>query len=110
MRLVIAVGLAALLGGCAAPRQPVPAAAPAPVNAIGDGALRGADGVLIEALPFRQGVSSVTVERLAKAQGCVGGEGASLVTPPGPVEVYKMVCQSGRVFMARCELRQCRAL
>jgi hypothetical protein len=64
----------------------------------------------IETLPFRQGVSSVTVERLGKLQACVSREGAGLVTEPGPVEVYKMVCESGRVFMARCELRQCRAM
>jgi hypothetical protein len=26
------------------------------------------------------------------------------------VEVYRMVCDSGKVFMARCELRQCKAM
>jgi hypothetical protein len=97
-----------LIGGCARRVKP-PAAPPAAVAAVAPG-MRGADGTLIEALPFRQGVSSMTVERLGKQQACVSREGASLVTEPGPVEVYKMVCESGRVFMARCELRQCRAM
>ncbi len=63
-----------------------------------------------ERLPFRAGVSTVTVEKMAQAQGCVGGQGAGLTTPQGPVEVYRMVCESGQVFMARCELRQCRTV
>ena len=63
-----------------------------------------------ERIPFRAGVSTVTVEKMAQAQGCVGGQGAGLMTPQGPVEVYRMVCETGQVFMARCELRQCRAV
>lgn len=69
-----------------------------------------ANGVTIETVRFRPGVSSVTVEKLAKAQGCTGGIGAGLVTPAGPVEVYKMQCENGKVFTARCELRQCKAM
>ena len=67
------------------------------------------DGVEIEKVPFRQGVSSATVERLARDAGCDGGPGAGLVSQPGPVEIYRMVCGNGRVYLARCELRQCRA-
>jgi len=52
-------------------------------------------------------VSSATVEKMAKQQGCTGGLGAGLITQPGPVEVYRMRCEDGKVFMARCELRQC---
>lgn len=63
----------------------------------------------VQQVPFQVSVSSVTVERLAKQQGCKGGKGASLVTEKGPVEVYKMVCDSGRVFLAKCELRQCKS-
>jgi len=41
----------------------------------------------------------------------LGGQGAGLMTEAGPVEVYRMRCESGamqgRVFTARCELRQC---
>jgi hypothetical protein len=55
-------------------------------------------------------VSSVTVEKLGKQQQCTSNQGAGLVTEPGPIEVYRMVCSSGRVFMARCELRQCKAM
>ncbi len=47
---------------------------------------------------------------MAQAQGCVGGQGAGLTTPQGPVEVYRMMCESGQVYMARCELRQCRVV
>lgn len=63
-----------------------------------------------ERMPFRAGVSTVTVEKMAQAVGCVGGQGAGLMTPQGPVEVYRMVCESGQMYMARCELRQCRTV
>jgi hypothetical protein len=55
-------------------------------------------------------VSSVTVEKIARRGQCTGGQGAGLVTDPGPVEVYRMQCDNGKVFMARCELRQCRQM
>ncbi len=106
--MAVLAGLSLLLiGGCAKRVKPKPA--PAISVPVAQG-VRGADGTLIEALPFRQGVSSVTVEKLGKLHACVSREGASLVTEPGPVEVYKMVCESGRVFMARCEFRQCQAM
>jgi translation initiation factor IF-1 len=47
---------------------------------------------------------------MAKQQACTGGQGAALVTETGPVEVYRMQCDNGKVFMARCELRQCRKM
>lgn len=68
------------------------------------------DGVPVQKVAFRPGVSSATVERLAFAQECRGGQGAGLVTEPGPVEIYRMACSNGKVFMARCELRQCAAM
>jgi hypothetical protein len=68
------------------------------------------DGVPVDKVEFRPGISSATVERLAYAQECRGGRGAGLVTEPGPVEVYRMACANGKVFMARCELRQCKAM
>jgi len=68
------------------------------------------NGVEIEKVEFRAGVSSATVENLAKRQSCTGGVGAGLVTKPGPAEVYRMVCDNGKVFMARCELRQCKPM
>jgi hypothetical protein len=69
-----------------------------------------ANGAPIERIAFRPGVSSVTVEKLGNQRECRSNEGAGLVTEPGPVEVYRMVCDSGKVFMARCELRQCKAM
>jgi hypothetical protein len=97
---------AVVLGGCSAPRPNTApavqvAAAPQPAHA-------GADA--IERIPFRLGVSSATVEKMARQQACTGGPGAGLVTGEGPVEVYRMQCDSGKVFMARCELRQCRKM
>jgi hypothetical protein len=100
------VGVAvALLGGCSMfhKQMPPPAAPVAPVAA--------ADAApAVETIAFRTGVSSATVEKMAKQQGCMGGQGAGLITQPGPVEIYRMRCDSGKVFMARCELRQCKQM
>ncbi|MCG2582928.1 hypothetical protein [Massilia sp. TS11] len=95
-----------------APTAPAPAPVQAkPVQLDSDGQPRvSIDGVDIERLPFQPGVSSVTVEKMGKAAGCTGGVGAGLVTPAGPVEVYRMRCDNGKTFMARCELRQCTAM
>lgn len=108
-RLFVLVSCAVLLGGCAmkfrkppTPVQPVAKAA-APVQLD-------ANGNEIERVPFRAGVSTVTVEKLAKLHGCTGGQGAGLMTAPGPVEVYRMICDSKQVFMARCEFRQCKPM
>lgn len=108
MKRLLLLSCVALLGACSAfrpaalPPQPVATAKPA--------GLVDEQGVPIERVAFRAGVSSVTVERLARLQECSGGQGAGLVTPPGPVEVYRMQCDNGKVFMARCELRQCRQM
>jgi hypothetical protein len=99
-----------VLGGCSAFKSKTE---PAPVRATvkpEPDVLKDANGVAIERVPFRAGVSSATVERLAKQHGCGGGAGAGLVTEPGPVEVYRMQCENGKVFMARCELRQCKQM
>ncbi len=66
-----------------------------------------ANGAEVRRVPFTPGVSTVTVENLAKAQGCVGGTGAGLITPAGPVETYRLVCADGKVFTASCQSRQC---
>ena len=106
---VVAALIASVVSGCAlrtpmAPERVAVARAPA-VTPLTD-----ANGAPIEKVPFVSGVSSKTVEKLAAAQSCRGGEGAALVTPVGPVEVYRMRCENGRVFMARCELRQCKQM
>ena len=67
-------------------------------------------GANIERVPFRAGVSTVTVENMAKKEGCWGTQGAGLMTPPGPVEVYRLICDNGAVYTAKCELRQCKRL
>lgn len=84
---------------------------PAPRTVAADGTpLVRFGGVEIEKMPFQAGVSSATVERMARQRDCVGGLGAGRVSAPGPVEIYRMACDNGKVFMARCELRQCRAM
>jgi len=109
MKALLALVIASLIGGCSMFKSKMPAAprAPAPVKAAPQ--LADANGVPIERVPYRVGVSSVTVEQLARQYACVG-QGAGLVTEPGPVEVYRLQCSDGKVFMARCELRQCRKM
>lgn len=66
--------------------------------------------VVVEKVEFKPGISSATVERLAREHGCVGSGGAGLMTEKGPVEVYRMQCENRKPFLARCELRQCRPM
>jgi hypothetical protein len=103
--LSIALVAALGLGGCSMfhQRMPAPVAPAAPAAAP-------AAASAVETIPFRTGVSSATVEKMAKQQGCTGGLGAGLITQSGPVEVYRMRCEDGKVFMARCELRQCKQM
>ncbi|GJJ04500.1 hypothetical protein RugamoR64_50380 [Duganella rhizosphaerae] len=115
--LVLLLCCASLLSACSVlpsfgkrDEQPPPRK-PAPRTTADDGTPLGyVDGVEIQKVPFRAGVSSATVESLAKQQGCTGGWGAGLVSEPGPVEVYRMTCENGKVFMAKCELKQCKAM
>jgi hypothetical protein len=105
---ILLVTLAASVGGCAAYRSVFPGpAAPAPVPVA---AAQPAPDDGIQRIAFRTGVSSATVEKLARQQACTGGQGAGLVTEPGPVEVYRMACDNGKVFRARCEMRQCKQM
>ena len=104
--------IAVLLGGCTLFKSKMePARAPGAAARPAAPALLDPNGTPSERVPFRMGVSSATVEKMAKQQGCTSGQGAGLVTEAGPVEVYRMRCEDGpmrgKVFMARCELRQC---
>ena len=108
-RLALLAACALTLGACSMLKTPMPPMPVAPLPPIAPVAPMAQDQP-IERIPFRQGVSSVTVEKLGKQQACASDEGAGLLTAPGPIEVYRMVCRSGKVFMARCELRQCRAM
>lgn len=109
MKRLPALLMLATLGGCAL--SGAKQAPPASVAAVGPAApgLVDAGGTPIERVPYRVGVSSATVEQLARRHAC-SGQGAGLVTAPGPVEVYRLQCADGKMFMARCELRQCRKL
>jgi hypothetical protein len=57
---------------------------------------------------IRKGVSSATVEKLAKEIGCKNPVGAELLTDAGPIEEYELKCDLGGSVKARCELRQCK--
>ena len=96
---------AALLGGCSVFGSSIDLSEPAVAAPLAS-----TDVTAIQRVPFRVGESSYTVEKLARAQACTGTQGAGLITEPGPVEVYRMQCANGQVFMARCELRQCRKM
>ena len=65
---------------------------------------------ILQKIDFNPGVSSVTVERLAKQNQCKSKQGAGQITPKGPTEVYRVSCDDGRIFMAKCELRQCKSM
>jgi hypothetical protein len=120
--LLLLLPMAAALSACAwiptmpwpRPAAATPAAAmrrPAPPPTASDGTpIVRHEGTEIQKVEFRPGVSSASVERLAKAAGCEGGLGAGLVSEPGPVEIYRMACGDGRAFKARCELRQCKPM
>jgi hypothetical protein len=101
-----------LTSGCAA-RAPSISLAPAAVErAVSLAPLSIDDGngniVQIQKVEFQSGVSSITVERLAKRYGCEGGNGAGRITGKGPREMYRMTCDNGQTFLAKCELRQCK--
>lgn len=106
---------ALVLGGCsylrpAPPPQPVAKKTTTALGADGQPLVM-VEGVPIEKVQFRPGVSSMTVEKMGRElQDCKGGLGAGLVSEPGPVEVYRMACDNGSVFLAKCELRQCAPL
>ncbi|MEW7848702.1 hypothetical protein AB2N08_08380 [Massilia aurea] len=97
--------LVTLLGGCSVFGSSIDLSEPAVVAPAAS-----TDVTAIQRVPFRVGESSYTVEKLASAQACTSTQGAGLMTDPGPIEVYRMQCQNGQVFMARCELRQCRKM
>ena len=109
MKALLALVVASLLGGCAMFKSTMPPASRAAAPAQAPPQLVDANGAPIERVPYRVGVSTVTVEQLARQHACTG-QGAGLITEPGPVEVYRLQCSDGKVFMARCELRQCRKM
>lgn len=56
------------------------------------------------------GKHSYVVEKMAKANGCQGGTGAFLTTEAGSVEDYRVACDAGVVYVARCEYGLCNQL
>jgi len=96
---------AVLLGGCSVFHSRMEPAAVEPMAVQPS-----SDVATVQRVPFRVGVSSTTVEKLAREQACNSAQGAGLMTEPGPVEVYRVRCDDGKVFTARCELRQCRRM
>jgi hypothetical protein len=119
LSLIACLAIGTLVIGCASlskNRDAHNAAAKAKTDAAAHGAAQasadasGHNSNKIQTVRFQTSVSSVTVENMAKREGCKGGAGASLITEKGPVEVYRMYCDNGKVFLAKCELRQCTPL
>lgn len=84
----------------------VPVKSAMPLSLQTSAATGSAVSTQVTLVEFTPGVSSATVERLAKQLGC-DGRGAGLITPKGPIEMYRMACHDGRTILAKCELRQC---
>lgn len=66
--------------------------------------------VVVQMVPYRTGISTVTVEQMARKAGCTPRGGAGLLTEEGPLEIYRVQCEEGRHYTAQCELRQCRPM
>jgi hypothetical protein len=56
----------------------------------------------------KAGDMAYTVEKLAKASGCVVEEGASLLAKRPGIQFYRVPCADGQQVLYKCELRQCR--
>jgi len=55
------------------------------------------------------GKSSYQIEQMAKSVGCRGGSGAYLTTEAGAIEGYRIDCEGGAAYLARCEYGRCTA-
>lgn len=53
------------------------------------------------------GKYSYQIEQKAKTIGCRGGSGAYLTTEAGPIESYRIDCEGGATYLARCEYGNC---
>jgi hypothetical protein len=109
MKALLALVVASrLLGGCSVQvdsRRPAPRARRGQRGAAAGRRQRRADRA--DAVSRRR--VHGTVEQLARA-ACLRRAGRRPDHRAGPVEVYRMQCDDGKVFMARCELRQCRKM
>jgi hypothetical protein len=85
---------------------------PMPFAATGNkgnaGRSSSAPSTQVGATPPKFGKFSYVVEKMAKANGCQGSDGAYLTTEPGSVESYRVECDGGKAFAARCEYSVCK--
>ncbi len=111
--LLVTVITSVLISGCSLFTKTKPASEaatkPAQTQILAHGLADNADPVA-QKIEFKTGISSVTVEKLAIQNQCTSKQGAAQITPKAPVEVYRVSCDDGRVFMAKCELRQCQTM
>lgn len=91
-----------------------PAAEKARVNAVGDSngnpsntQALGTQMAQTKADQPKFGKYSYTIEKMAKTNGCQGGTGAYLTTDAGPIEGYRIDCEGGAIYLARCEYGKC---
>jgi hypothetical protein len=79
---------------------------PAPGQSVAsDGA--GSKSVREKTADQKMGKHSYAVEKMAGAAGCNGGSGAYLTTESGPIEDYRIDCEDGATYLARCEYGTC---
>ncbi len=113
-RILLATAITSvLISGCGLFTKTKPSSAatsnPVQTQALAQGHA-GSDDPAMQRIEFKTGISSVTVEKLAMQSQCTSKQGAAQITPKAPIEVYRVSCDDGRVFMAKCELRQCQTM
>ena len=106
---IMSVAMFLSVAGCASLQQMFDSERPA-AQATAAAAAPASGEPQIQTIPFKTGISSMTVEKLALQYGCTAAKGAARITDQGPVEVYRMACENERVLLVKCELRQCKAI
>jgi len=101
IRFVCIAAITALISGCST--SPVASYSPLANGPIANGASSSNS----EKAPINLGTSSITLEKLARHQGCEPVLGAALISQNGPTETYEIKCTSGQILGAHCEYRQC---
>jgi hypothetical protein len=61
-------------------------------------------------LPVASGQSSRDVERMNESRSCAAAPKAELVAKGPGSETYRVACDNGETFIARCQFGNCRAM
>lgn len=106
---VVAVFVAILITGCSSNPLMASSSSSDAENTLSSAATYPATISATAPAVVQFGKSAVTVEKLAKSQGCEPAfGGASLISSSGPTtEQYQVRCVNGSELVAVCEYRQC---